>query len=67
LIGGEQFDAVKQAMEDVTLRLTALSLEIPPSKCQGPTRELKFLRVWWIKGALSIPRDTLEKIEQRSL
>ncbi|KFR00517.1 hypothetical protein N306_11885, partial [Opisthocomus hoazin] len=63
LIGGEQFDTVKQAMDAVTLQLTTLGLEIPPSKCQGPSQEVKFLGVWWIKGALSIPPDTLQKIE----
>jgi len=64
LIGGEQFDTVKQAMDDVTLQLTTLGLEIPPSKCQGPAQEVKFLGLWWMKGAFSIPPDTLEKIEQ---
>jgi len=63
LIGGEQFDTVKQATDVVTLQLTTLGLEIPPSKCQGP-QEVKFLGLWWIKGAFSIPPDTLEKIEQ---
>jgi len=43
LIEGEQFDTVKQAIEDVTLGLTTLGLEIAPSKCQGPTQEVKFL------------------------
>jgi len=46
LIGGEQFDTVKQAMDDVTLQLTTLGLEIPPSQCQGPAQEVKFLGVW---------------------
>jgi len=64
LIGGEQFDTVKQATDVVTLHLTTLGLEIPPSKCQGPAQEVKFLGVWWIKGAFSIAPDTLEKIEQ---
>ena len=64
LIGGEQFDTVKQAMDDVTLQLTTLGLEIPPSKCQGPAQEVKLLGLWWMKGAFSIPPDTLEKIEQ---
>ena len=33
----------------------------PDSKCQGPAQEVKFLGVWWIKGAASVPQDTLKK------
>ncbi|NWI62347.1 TF29 protein, partial [Todus mexicanus] len=63
LIGGENPEEVKQAMENIREKLTALGLDIPPSKCQGPAQEVKFLGVWWIKGAASVPPDTLEKIE----
>ena len=63
LIGGENPDEVRRAMENMQQRLTALELHIPPSKCQGPAQEVKFLGVWWIKGAASVPPDTLEKIE----
>lgn len=51
-------------MENLQEKLTALGLDIPPSKRQGPAQEVKFLGVWWFKGAASVPPDTLEKIEQ---
>ena len=63
LIGGEKPEEVRHAMENIQEKLTALGLHIPPSKCQGPAQEFKFLGVWWIKGAASVPLDTLEKIE----
>ncbi|KFP80994.1 hypothetical protein N311_03699, partial [Apaloderma vittatum] len=65
LIGGVDVEGVRCAMEAVREKLVALGLDIPPSKCQRPTKEVKFLGVWWIKGAASIPPDTLEQIEQR--
>ncbi|NXO54347.1 POL5 protein, partial [Aramus guarauna] len=64
LIGGENSEEVRHTMENVREKLTALGLDITPSKCQGPSQEVKFLGVWWIKGAVSIPPDTLEEIEQ---
>lgn len=45
-------------------KLTELGLEVLESKCQGPAQEIKFLGVWWIKGTVSVPSGTLEKIEQ---
>lgn len=36
-------------------------------KCQGPSREVKFLDTWWIAGSAAIPPDTLRKIEQKEL
>lgn len=44
-------------------KMIALELDIPLSKCQGPTQEVKFMGAWWIKGAASISPDILEKTE----
>ncbi|GAB0208371.1 pol-like protein ENS-3 [Grus japonensis] len=63
LIGGENSEEVGHTMEGIQEKLITLGLDIPPSKCQGPAQEVKFLGVWWIKGAASIPPNTLEKIE----
>jgi len=64
LIGGKDQESVKDTMEIIRITLLKLGLEIPDSKCQGPAREVKFLGVWWIKGAAAIPQDTLKKIEE---
>ncbi|NXC78620.1 POL3 protein, partial [Anhinga anhinga] len=39
-------------------------VEVLPEKCQGPSREVKFLGAWYIAGSAAIPPDTLSKIEQ---
>ncbi|KFW09335.1 hypothetical protein N327_07940, partial [Fulmarus glacialis] len=39
-------------------------VEIPPEKCQGPSKEVKFLGTWWIAGSATVPPDTISKIEQ---
>jgi len=64
LIGGEDKESVKDTMKKIRTTLLELGLEIPDSKCQGPAQEVKFLGVWWIKGAASVPQDTLGKIEE---
>ncbi|GAB0208996.1 pol-like protein ENS-3 [Grus japonensis] len=63
LIGGKNSEEVRHTMEGIQEKLITLGLDIPPSKCQGPAQEVKFLGVWWIKGAASVPPDALEKIE----
>ncbi|NXN81012.1 TF26 protein, partial [Bombycilla garrulus] len=63
LIGGESQESVQDMMQNIRKTLSDLGLEIPDSKCQGPAQEVKFLGVWWIKGAASVPQDTLKKIE----
>lgn len=64
LIGGENAEGVRHAMEAVREKLIVSGFDIPISKCQGPMQEVKFLGVWCIKGAASIPPDTLDKIQQ---
>ncbi|NXJ11777.1 POLY protein, partial [Odontophorus gujanensis] len=59
-IGGENEENVKLTMEIIKRNLMEL---IPEVNCQGPAQEVKFLGVWWVKGAASVPPDTLEKIE----
>lgn len=63
LIGGKNQEGVRDTMENIRKTLLDLGLEIPDSKCQGPAQEVKFLGVWWVNGAASVPQDTLEKIE----
>lgn len=41
--------------------LTQNGLDIPSAKCQGPEQEIKFLRIWWVAGAVALPADTLEE------
>ncbi|KFQ41576.1 hypothetical protein N333_04379, partial [Nestor notabilis] len=63
LIGGENRESVKDTMKNIQKTLVELGLEIPDSKCQAPAQEVKFLGVWWVKRAASIPQDTLENLE----
>ncbi|PKU43507.1 hypothetical protein llap_6182 [Limosa lapponica baueri] len=63
LIGREDQESMKGMMENFREMLLDLGLEVPDSKCQGSAQEVKFLGVWWIKGAASVLQDTLKKIE----
>ncbi|KAF1437457.1 Retrovirus-related Pol polyprotein from transposon 17.6, partial [Spheniscus demersus] len=57
---GEVFEKGKEIVQI----LLKAEVEVPPEKCQGPSREVKFLGTWWIAGSAAIPPDTLSKIEQ---
>lgn len=61
LIGGDDQESVRDTMKNICETLIELGLEILESKCQGLAQEVKFLGVWWIKGATSVPMDTLKK------
>ncbi|NXM33553.1 TF26 protein, partial [Oxyruncus cristatus] len=63
LIGGNDQESVKSTMKTIQEALTELGLEVPEAKCQGLAQEIRFLGVWWIKGAASVPPDTLDKTE----
>ncbi|KFV46430.1 hypothetical protein N328_00890, partial [Gavia stellata] len=64
LMGGTSPEKVGEAAASVRQALHKAEVEIPPEKCQGPGREVKFLGTWWIAGNAAIPLDTLSKIEQ---
>ena len=53
LIGGGEREQVRQTAEAIWDLLTKNGLDVPPSKCQGPGQEIKFLGAWWIAGACS--------------
>lgn len=65
LIGGDDQESVKDTMKNISETLIELGLVVLESKCQGSAQEVKFLGVGWIKGATSVPMDTLKKIERR--
>jgi len=55
---------VGEAAAAVWQALNKAALEILPGKCQGRSKEVKFLGTWWIAGSAVIPPDTLRKIEE---
>ncbi|KAK4806990.1 hypothetical protein QYF61_000319 [Mycteria americana] len=64
LIGGTSPEKVGEAAAAVWQALNKAEIEIPPGKCQGPSKEVKFLGTWWIAGSAVIPPDTLRKIKE---
>ncbi|NWX74610.1 POL3 protein, partial [Alca torda] len=54
---GEVAAAVWQA-------LYKAEVEVQPEKCQGQSREVKFLGIWWIADSAAVPPDTLSEMEQ---
>ncbi|KFM05013.1 hypothetical protein AS27_15658, partial [Aptenodytes forsteri] len=64
LIGGTSPEKVGEAAAAVWQALNKAEIEIPPGKCQGPSKEVKFLGTWWIAGSAAIPPDTLRKIKE---
>ncbi|GAB0208422.1 pol-like protein ENS-3 [Grus japonensis] len=64
LVGGDNKEQVGQVAKVIWDSLTKNGLDIPPSKCQGPGQEIKFLGAWWIAGAVAVPDDTLSAIEK---
>ena len=64
LIGGTSPEKVGEVAAAVWQALNKAEIEIPPVKCQGLSKEVKFLGTWWIAGSAVIPPDTLRKIEE---
>ncbi|KFP94441.1 hypothetical protein N329_05264, partial [Haliaeetus albicilla] len=64
LLGGTSPETVGEAVAAVQQALHRAKIEIPPERCQGPGREVKFLGTWWIAGSAVIPLDTVSEIEQ---
>ncbi|NXA44331.1 TF29 protein, partial [Eudromia elegans] len=64
LIGGDSPEKVGKVAKAVWQTLLEADIEVPPGKCQGPSKEVKFLGTWWIAGSAVIPPDTLRKIEE---
>ncbi|KAF1560706.1 UNVERIFIED_CONTAM: Transposon Tf2-9 polyprotein, partial [Eudyptes pachyrhynchus] len=64
LIGGTSPEKVGEAAAAEWQALNKAEIEIPPGKCQGPSKEVKFLGTWWIADSAMIPPDTLRKIEE---
>ncbi|KAF1407180.1 Retrovirus-related Pol polyprotein from transposon 17.6, partial [Spheniscus mendiculus] len=64
LIGGTSPEKVGEAAAAVWQALNKAEIKIPPRKCQGSSKEVKFLGTWWIAGNAAIPPDTLRKIEE---
>ena len=62
LNGGDEREQVRQTAEAIWDLLTKNGLDVPPSKCQGPGQEIKFLGAWWIAGAVAVPDDVLSTI-----
>ena len=64
LTRGTSPEKVREAATAAWQALDKAEVEIPPEKCQGPSREVKFLGTWWSAGSTAILPDTLSKIEQ---
>lgn len=37
------------------------------TKCQGPSKEVKFLGPWWISGQAVIPEKTITKLDAKPI
>ncbi|KAF1463968.1 Transposon Tf2-9 polyprotein, partial [Spheniscus demersus] len=64
LTGGTSPEKVGEAVAAVWQALNKAEIEIPPRKCQEPSKEVKFLRIWCIAGSAVIPPCTLRKIKE---
>lgn len=64
LIGGTFPEKVGEVVAAVWQALHEAEVESSPEKCQGPSREIKFLGTWWRADNAVIPPDTLSKIEE---
>ena len=64
VIGGISPEKLGEVAAAVWQALTKAVVEVPPEKCQGPSREVKFLGTWWTADSAAIPLDTLNKMEQ---
>ncbi|KFM08935.1 hypothetical protein AS27_14727, partial [Aptenodytes forsteri] len=64
LIGGTSPEKVGAAVAAVRQALNKAEIEIPPRKCQEPSKEVKFLGIWCIAGSAVIPPCTLGKIKE---
>lgn len=64
LVGGSNKEQVGQVAETIWNLLTCNALNIPPSKCQGPGQEIKFLGAWWMAETVVVPNDALSAIEK---
>ncbi|NXJ44450.1 POL3 protein, partial [Ciconia maguari] len=64
LVSGDSKDKVGQVAGAIWNLLTKNGLDIPPSKCQGPGQEDKFLGANWIAGATAVPDNTLLAIDR---
>lgn len=61
-MGGENPENVNTVMKGLQEKLTDLGLHIPESKCQRLAQEVKFLGPWWVRGAASVPPNTLRQL-----
>ncbi|KAK4807214.1 hypothetical protein QYF61_024334 [Mycteria americana] len=63
LIEGDSPEPVGQATAAVWQALYNAEVKVSHNKCQGPSREVKFLGTWWVAGSAAIPPDTLNELE----
>lgn len=63
LIRRNSLEKVGQMAAAAQQALHKAKAEMAPEKCQGPSRELKFLSTWWTGGSMVISPYILRKIE----
>ncbi|NWW73103.1 TF26 protein, partial [Climacteris rufus] len=63
LVGGEEKDTVRIVARDIWNKLNEEGIEVPPNKCQGPSKEVKFFGTWWVSGQAVIPEETMTKLD----
>lgn len=63
LIGGTFPEKVGEAAAAVWQTLNKAEIEIPHRKCQGPSKQGKFVGTWCLTGSAVIPPDTTRKTE----
>jgi len=63
LPGGTSPEKVGEAVAAAWQALRQAEVEIPPKKCQGPSRKVKFLGPWWVVGSAAIPLRKAERLQ----
>lgn len=63
LVGGKEKSAVRSTAQDIWNRLNEERVEVPSTNCQGPSKEVKFLRTWCVAGQAVIPDEIITKLD----
>lgn len=56
---------VRTIAQDIWNKLNDEGIEVLSAKCQGPSKEVKFLGAWWISGQTVNPEKTITKLDAK--
>ncbi|NXH81120.1 POL5 protein, partial [Edolisoma coerulescens] len=63
LVGGKEESTVRLTAQDIWNKVSEEGIEVPSAKCQGPSKEVKFLGTWWVTGQAVIPDEIITKLD----